>query len=357
MKYEKFLIIASFFDLILSYHINQPPNLKLINKKYPVFDYQLYINRYFTNFIRLGGIEYFESENVIKSQSYAFAQFIYLFKQKNVDINTLKKFISEFSKFESKKDASKYILKSDDNLYKSITKKNDDYILSKVNGVNILRSFSYIINNFKNKNCLENVIKITRIINDHPYEIIGTYLLYKTIIKLNKNNNPYTIFKYLVNTLENIDESEYKILIGNYDKKLFDRFKLEIIGNIDEFVRLLYLTYKNVPIEKGGDIFEFSKSYYLLFSSIISKDYPSRQHILCNNPISVLIVAINTYVQYYYYYTQNNIIPLQNIILHLVSILGYSHHSTIILSYFIFTLDADSFIKKIPKKIFNKINN
>jgi hypothetical protein len=355
MKYEKLLIIASYFDFILSTHINLPLNQKLLLHEYPLFDYDLYINQFFTNFIRMGGLELFEADDVIKSQSYALSQFIFLLKEKNIDLNILKKFVTNFSKFESKDNRSKYILKSGDNLYKAITKKKNDHVLSKVNGINILRSLSYIINNFKNKNCLEKSIQITKIINDHPYEIIGTFLLYKTILKLNKNNNPYTLFKYLINSLENINDSEYKILLGTYDKKNFDKYKLEIIANIDEFVRLLYVNYNNIPIEKGGDIFEFSKSYYMLFSKIISNNYNSRHKIICNNPISVLIVAINTYIQYYYYYTKQNIIPLQNIILHLVSILGYSHHSTILLSYFIYLLDANSFIKKIPQKIFNKI--
>ena len=123
MKYNKFLIIASYFDFILSTHINQPQNLKLLFKKYPIFDYQLFINQYFTNFIRLGGVEYFESNNVEYFQSYSLAQFIFLLKKKNIDLNTLKDFISQFSKYEAKDNNSKFILKSGDNLYKALLKK------------------------------------------------------------------------------------------------------------------------------------------------------------------------------------------------------------------------------------------
>ena len=145
------------------------------------------------------------------------------------------------------------------------------------------------------------------------------------------------------------------LLIGDTNPKPFKQFKLEIIANIDEFVRVVYTNHNNIPNEKGGDIFEFSKSYSIFLSQIIANKYPSRDIIFCNNSISVLMISINVYIQYFFYYNLN-FIPLQNTTLHLVSILGYSHHSSILLSYFIFLLHPESFIKNIPTHLKNLFN-
>jgi hypothetical protein len=349
MNYKKLIIISKYFDFILSYHINQPENQQLLFRKLSVFDLSLFINKYFSNFFLKGGIDLFHSGKLQlehSATSYALSQVEFLINQKNIDINTFKKFISEYSKYEKSK--QNYILKSNDNLYKSITKKNDHHILSKVNGVSILRPFVYIIQHFKDKDCLQKSLQITRLFNDHPYETIGTFLLYKTILKLHQDKNPYKLFKYLLNSLENISKTDYQLIIGDTNPKIFEQFKLEIIANIDEFVRVVYTNHNNIPNEKGGDIFEFSKQYSIFLSQIIANKYPSRDLLFCNNSISVLIIAINVYIQYFYYYNVHSFIPLQNTILHLVSILGYSHHSSILLSYFIFLLHPDTFLELIP---------
>ena len=336
MKYNKFFTIAYFFDFILAYHLNQPYNQKLLLQKYDSFDYQLFSNVIVSNFIKEGSIDRYETNNYIYTKSYAIQLLQFLSKHNNIDINKLKIFIKLFSK-----NNNKATLKSGDNLFKSITTNNHNFTLNLVNGCSIIRPLFYIIQNFKNKNCLQQAINITKIINNHPYEVIATYLLYITIINLNKNNNPYKLFKILINSLENISDTHYQLISQDFDSKIFDKYKLEITANIYEFVRLIYTNFDNIPFERNDivDIFSFSKAYMTFVSNIIRNNFKLRQQMICNNGISVLIVSINLYIQYYFYFKKANFVPLQNIISHLITIIGYSHHSTILLSYFIYILD------------------
>lgn len=352
MKYNKFNIIENFFDFIISSHIKNNKNQELLFEKFSVYDNKLYTDYYFTNFIKRGALDYYESDDIFWYQSYASSLIKFFHDEKTIDLKLMKKFIKDFSKFKQPS-----VLISGDNLYKSITNKYDNQLLSQVNGVSILRSFIYIINNFNQTDCLTNAIQITKIINNHPYEIIATFLLYKTVVYLNKNNNPYKLFKYLVSSLETISDKNYKLLLGtDTNETLFNKFKTEIIANIDEFVRVTYINNNNIPISRITDIASFSQVYNNFNSNIIINNYPNRPKFLCNNGISVLCIAIDIYIFYYQQY-QKNIVPLQSTIFRLVSILGYSHHSSILLSYFIYLLDPDSFIKKIPKKIFTKLKS
>jgi hypothetical protein len=352
MKYNKFNIIHRYFDFIISTHLKNNYNQKILFEKFQVYDLQLYTDAYFSNFVLNGSTDYYEKNDVFYNQSYASALITFFHGEKIINLKLMKKFIQQFSKFKTNN-----VLISGDNLYKSITNKNDDHHLSQVNGVAILRPFIYIINNFKQTDCLKNAIQITKIINNHPYEIIATFLLFKTIVYLNKNNNPYKLFKHLISSLENISDKNYKLLLGDFNNNtLFDKFKLEIIANIDEFVRIVYNNHNNIPVLENRLLTAYSDFYNNFNSKIILNNYPNRHKLLCNNGISVLCIAINIYIQYFKHY-QKNFIPLQYTVLQLVSILGYSHHSSILLSYFIYLLDHDSFIKKIPKKIFTKLQS
>ena len=350
MKYNKFKIIKNFFDFVISTHIKDNKNQELLFEKFPVYDLKLYTDFYLNNFIKNGSLDYYESANVKYYESYSSALIEFFHDEKTIDLKLMKKFIKDFSKFKNPN-----VLISGDNLYKSITNKNDNQILSQVNGNSILRSFIYIVNNFNQTDCLKNAVQITKIINNHPYEIIATFLLYKTVVYLNKNNNPYKLFKYLVSSLETISDKNYKLLLGDdINESLFNKFKTEIIANIDEFVRITYINNNNIPISRITDIAAFSQVYNNFNSNIIINNYPNRPKFLCNNGISVLCIAIDIYIFYYQQYTKN-FIPLQSTVLRLVSILGYSHHSSILLSYFIYLLDAESFIKKIPQKILKNL--
>lgn len=354
MKNNNMIIIASYFDFILSTHLIKPYNQNLLLQKYETFDFQFFTETLTTNFIKDGSIDVYQTVDYQYHKSYAISLFNFILQEKNINIKSLKSFINKFSKINNK-----FVLKSGDNLYYSFFKKNHLQTLDVVNGCSIIRPLHYIINNFKNTNCLVEAINITKIINNHPYEIIATYLLYISITYLNKTNNPYKLFKILTKSLEDISDTHYKLILGDFKPEIFDKYKLEITANIDEFVRIIYGNFKNIPSERTdiSDMAYFSKGYYIFISKIINSNHKYRQRLICNNGVSVLVVAINLYVQYYYYFKELNFVPLQSIISNLVNILGYSHHSTIILSYFISLLDSNKFIEKIPKNILNKITS
>ena len=337
MKYKNLFTICHFFDFIIAYHLNQPYNQKLLLGKYDTFDYPMFSNVILTNFIKDGSLDLYETNESKYTHSYAMQMFLFLSKQKSINIKLLKLFIKQFSK-----NNNKSTLKSGDNLFKSITNNNHNFTLNSVNGCAIIRPLFFIIDNHNKKNCLSEAINITKIINNHPYEIIATYLLYITVTCLNNKKNPYKnpykLFKILINSLENISKNDYKLILSDFDPKIFDKYKLEITANIYEFVRLVYGNFNNIPNERpdSADIFLTSKAYSVFISSIIKNNFKLRQLMICNNGISVLMVAVNLYLQYFTYVTEFGFIPLQNMIFNLISIIGYSHHSTIILSYFIY---------------------
>ena len=356
MKYTNLFTIAYYFDFILSIHLNKQYNQRLLLGKYEFFDYPMFSNILTSNFIKDGAIDIYETNSCKYTKSYALQMFLFLSKHKSIDIKLLKSFINNFSK-----NNNQHTLKSGDNLFKSITNNNHNFTLNIVNGCAIIRTLFFIIENYNKKNCLSQAINITKILNNHPYEIIATYLLYITITylnsKKNKNKNPNKLFKILINSLENISENDYKLILSDFDPKIFDKYKLEITANIYEFVRLVYGNFDSIPSERpdAADIFLTSKAYYVFISGIIRNNFKLRQLLIANNGVSVLMIAINTYIQFFYYKTVLNFVPLQNMIFNLVSVIGYTHHATIILSYFIYLFDSQSFIKKIPKNILNKI--
>ena len=132
---KNFLIIAKFFDFLLSINLLRPDSQKLLYDKFDFFDIELFSEELFINFFKNGGIE--DYVNYKYTPSYAFSQFLFLSNQKNISYETLKIFILNFKK-------SKDILMSEDNL-SLIQKKTKP--LQHVNSYSIIRSFSYLINN------------------------------------------------------------------------------------------------------------------------------------------------------------------------------------------------------------------
>jgi hypothetical protein len=338
---KNFFIIAKFFDFLISINLLKVENQNILYNKLDFYDIQLFSEKLFFNFFENGGIV--DYVNYDYTPSYAYMQFSYLSDKKNISHQILKNFILNFKN-------SKKILMSEDNL--SLIQK-EDKPFQHVNSYSIIRSFAYLINNIDNKHSLEEAIRITKLANNHPIEVIGVYLLYKSMKYIKKNKNPYKLFKVLFDDLENLDDKVKKLLVGNSDKKEFNKFLLEVTANLFEFIRVKYDgDFKNIPNYKIS-----SYEYYILFySAIIHNNYKNKNIFICGNAVSTIFVAIDFYIEYYKLYIERNIIPINKIIMNLASILGFPHHSTLILSYFIYLLNYKKFINSIPKYIYKKIN-
>ena len=225
--------------------------------------------------------------------------------------------------------------------------------LQHVNSYSIIRSFSYLINNIDNKNALEEAIRITRLANDHPLEVIGTYLLYKSMKYIKKNKNPYKLFKVLFDDLENLNKQIKELLVGNSDEKEFNKFLLEVTANLFEFIRIKYDgNFKNIPNVIRNTI---TNLYDNFFSAIINNNYKNRNIFICGNAVSTIFIAIDLYIEYYKLCINRKIISINKIIMNLAGILGFSHHSTLIFSYFIYLFNNKKFINLIPKFILKEI--
>ena len=339
---KNFFIIAKFFDFLISINLLKEENQNLLYNKLDFFDLQLFSERLFSNFFENGGIA--DYINYDYTPSYAYMQFSYLLDKKNISHQTLKNFILDFK-------SSKNMLMSEDNL-SLIQKKEKPF--QHVNGYSVIRSFSYLINNIDKKNSLEEAIRITKLANNHPIEVIGTYLLYKSMKYIKKNSNPYKLFKVLFDDLENLDDKVKKLLIGNQNEKEFDKYILEVTANLFEFIRIKYNgDFKSIP-EKAKITKE--NDYFLFKSNIIYNNYKNRNIFICGNAVSIIFVAIDLYIEYYKLYINRNIIPIHKIIMNIAGILGFPHHSTLILSYFIYLLNYKKFINSIPKYIYKEIN-
>ena len=171
---------------------------------------------------------------------------------------------------------------------------------------------------------------------------------------IKKNSNPYKLFKVLFDDLENMDDKVKKLLVGDQNEKEFDKYILEVTANLFEFIRVKYNgDFKNIPNQR-----QYTKDYhYFLFkSNIIYNNYKNRNLFICGNGVSIIFVAIDLYIEYYKLYINRNIIPIDKIIMNSAGILGFPHHSTLILSYFIYLLNYKKFINSIPKYIYKKIN-
>ena len=341
---KNFFIIAQFFDFLLSTNLIRPESQNLLYSKLDFFDYNLFSHKLFLNFYQNGGIENYV--NLEYTQSYAYKQFLFLSKEKKITYDSLKNFLLNF------KDSNK-ILKSEDNI--SLMQKPNK-MMQHVNGYAIIRSFAYLINNLDNKDSFEESIRIARLANNHPIEVIGTYILHLSMKYINKNKNPYKLFNIILDELEELQDksnSKRKVLMGEGNEKEFDKFLIEITANLFEFVRINYVNKIPNKIVKDNII---NTEYINFVSQIIYNNYTNKKNVfICGNAASVIFVAIDLYIEYFKLYLEREIIPINKIIMSLAGILGFSHHSTLIFSYFIYLLDDKKFINSISKKIYKTI--
>ena len=207
-----------------------------------------------------------------------------------------------------------------------------------------------------NKDSFEESIRIARLANNHPIEVIGTYILHLSMKYINKNKNPYKLFNIILDELEELQDksnSKRKVLMGEGNEKEFDKFLIEITANLFEFVRINYVNKIPNKIVKDNII---NTEYINFVSQIIYNNYTNKKNVfICGNAASVIFVAIDLYIEYFKLYLEREIIPINKIIMSLAGILGFSHHSTLIFSYFIYLLDDKKFINSISKKIYKTI--
>ena len=331
--------ILDFFDLVLTDNLKN--NKKTIYGEYRVkfYTYKKLCSGMLITFLNNGGKDYYHNKEHIPS--YALNHFN-LLRKKNINFESIKKVI-----LDDKDSIKRY--KSLDNIPKILVNPNySDNKLSKLNGYGTLRAFAYLVDNYNKKEALKEAIRITKIANSHPLEVYGTYILYLSLQLLKKS--PLDWYEKIIKVLKNIPKDDLQILVGDDNPKQFEIFRHEILAGLDEFI---YNNYKDGVINKKEE--DFGSRCVNCINSLISKtvrsQYKGRHIFVGNTGFDMVIYAIDLYIEFYKF-MENNIVPVDKILSELVIVLGFSHHISIILSFYISNhKKADKFMKRLTCKL------